>query len=63
MDLDIQQPVNSTFCQTASLEVYRGVNKAIEIDHTGFLMSTHGTLQVSIDILDIGNSRPWQFTP
>ena len=41
-----EQLVNSSFCHIASLEVFRGRNQAIEIDHSGFLLSDNGTIEV-----------------
>ena len=40
------QPVNSTFCHIASLEVFRGWEQAIEVDHDGFSLSDNGTIRV-----------------
>lgn len=41
-----QQKVNNSFCYIASLEVYRGREKAIEINHTGFVLDNSGTIEV-----------------
>ena len=38
--------VSSSFCHIASLEVYRGREQAIEINHDGFSLSDNGTIQV-----------------
>ena len=40
------QPVRSAFCQIISLEVYRGRNKAIKINHDGFHLSQSGAIKV-----------------
>ena len=40
------QPVNSSFCHIASLEVYRGRDQAIKIRHYGFSLSQRGTIEV-----------------
>ena len=40
------QPVNSAFCHITSLEVYRGKNKAIKINHDGFHLSQSGAIEV-----------------
>ena len=41
------QPVNSSFCQITSLEVYRGKKQAIQISNDGFSLSINGTVDVS----------------
>ena len=40
------QPVTSSSCQIAALEVYRGREQAIEIRHDGFSLSDRGTVEV-----------------
>ena len=40
------QPVNSSFCHISSLEVYRGKEQAIEINHGGFSLSDSGNIEV-----------------
>ena len=40
------QPVNSSFCHIASLEVYRGRKQAIQISHYGFSLSINGNVNV-----------------
>ena len=40
------QPVTSSSCQIAALEVYRGREQAIEIRHGGFSLSDRGTVEV-----------------
>ena len=40
------QQVNSSFCHIASLEVYRGREQAIEINHHGFTLNTSGAIEV-----------------
>ena len=42
-----KQPVNSSFCQISSLEVYRGREQAIEISYQGFSLSGSGSIEVS----------------
>jgi hypothetical protein len=41
------QPVNGSFCQITSLEVYRGSMHSTEISHRGFSLSSEGTLEVN----------------
>ena len=43
---ETDQLVNSSLCHIASLEVYRGRDQAIEINHGGFFLSDNGTIQV-----------------
>jgi hypothetical protein len=38
--------LNSSSCQISSLEVYRGRQQAIEINHQGFSLSENGTIKV-----------------
>ena len=38
--------INTSFCHISSLEVYRGRNKAIEIDPSGFSFGQSGTIVV-----------------
>ena len=40
------QSVTSPFCHISSLEVYRGMEEAIKINHGGFSLSDKGTIQV-----------------
>ena len=40
------QAVNSAFCHITSLEVYRGRNEAIRINHSGFHLNQSGTIEV-----------------
>ena len=48
IELDMhQKQINGSFCNIASLNVKRGIHKAFQINHTGFLLSTNGTLKVS----------------
>ena len=42
------QPVNSSLCHIASLEVYRGRRQVTEISHDGFFLSERGTIKVFI---------------
>ena len=44
---ETKQPVNSSFCQISSLEVYRGREQAIEISHEGFSLNGSGSIEVS----------------
>jgi hypothetical protein len=44
---DIEQPINKSVCDIASLEVYRGREQAIKISHNGFTLSNSGTFEVS----------------
>ena len=41
------QPVNGSFCQIISLEVYRGRRHITEISHNGLLLSGEGVLEVN----------------
>ena len=43
----INQPINSSHCQIASLEVYRGMEQAFNISYDGFSLSNGSTLVVS----------------
>ena len=43
---EAKQPVNSSFCNISSLEVYRGRGQAIEISHEGFSLSDIGSIEV-----------------
>ena len=38
--------VNSSFCRIASLEVYRGMEQAINISYDGFSLSDKGNIKV-----------------
>ena len=38
--------LNSSFCHIASLEVVRGWEQVIEIDHDGFSLSDNATIEV-----------------
>jgi hypothetical protein len=38
--------LNNSTCQISSLEVYRGREQAIEINHQGFSLSDSGTIKV-----------------
>jgi hypothetical protein len=40
--------VKSSFCNISSLEVYRGREHAIEINHQGFSLSDNGSIEVRI---------------
>ena len=40
------QALNNSFCQVASLEVYRGREQAIEISHDGFSLNDNGSIEV-----------------
>ena len=40
------QTVNSSFCYISSLEVYRGREQAIVINHQGFSLSYNGSIEV-----------------
>ena len=42
------QPVNSSFCSIASVEVFRGWEGAIEINHRGFTLSDNGSVEVKV---------------
>ena len=46
-----QQKINNSSCYIASLEVYRGREKVIEINHTGFVLDNSGTIQVIIALI------------
>lgn len=41
------QPVNGSFCQITSLEVYRGRRHITEISHNGLFLSDEGVLEVN----------------
>ena len=41
------QPVNSSVCHIAGLEVYRGRRQVTEISHEGFFLSESGIIKVS----------------
>ena len=43
---EANQTINSSVCDIASLEVYRGVKQAIEISHQGFTLSENGSIKV-----------------
>ena len=43
---EANQTINSSVCDIASLEVYRGVKQAIEISHQGFTLSENGRIKV-----------------
>ena len=43
---ETNQPVNSSFCDISSLEVYRGREQAIEISHQGFFINDSGSIEV-----------------
>ena len=45
---DQHKQVNTSFCHIASLEVYRGREQAIEINHEGFSLSDRGTIEVGL---------------
>ena len=50
---ETKQILNNSFCQVASLEVYRGKEQAIEISHDGFSLNDDGNIEVnSIRIFD-----------
>ena len=38
--------VNSSFCNISTLEVYRGMEQAIEISHQGFSLNESGSIEV-----------------
>ena len=42
----INQPVNGSFCQIKSLEVYRGTRSITKISHDGFSFSNEGIFMV-----------------
>ena len=44
-----RQPANGSFCNIASLEVYRGKEQAIEINHSGFSLGNRGTIEASVN--------------
>ena len=44
--MNTSQLVNSSFCHIASLEVYRGREQVIKINHGGFSLSDNGTIEV-----------------
>ena len=41
------QQLDNSFCQIASLEVFRGWNQTFEISHNGFSLSDNGTVEVT----------------
>ena len=43
---DSNQPVNNSFCHIASLEVFRGWNQSIMINHDGFSLTVNGSIEV-----------------
>ena len=45
--INTSQPVNGSFCQIISLEVYRGRMHSTEISHRGFSLSSEGILEVN----------------
>ena len=45
---DQPMQVNTSFCHIAGLEVYRGREQAIEINHEGFSLSDRGTIEVGL---------------
>lgn len=45
------QSVNSSFCNISSLEVYRGMEQAIEISHQGFSLGDNGSIEVRMRIV------------
>ena len=47
---ETHQPVNSSFCNISSLEVYRGREQAIEINYQGISMNDSGSVEVSYSI-------------
>ena len=49
----LNQPVNSSRCQIAGLEVYRGRERAISISYNGFSLSNRSTLLVSTSLHNI----------
>ena len=40
------QPVNNSFCHIASLEVFRGWNRSIMINHDRFSLTVNGSIEV-----------------
>ena len=40
------QLVDNSFCHIASLEVFRGWNQSIMINHDGFFLSNNGSIEV-----------------
>ena len=47
-DLERDQLVNSSHCNISSLEVYRGRDEVIEINHDGFSLSNNGNIEVAL---------------
>ena len=47
---ETDEAINSSVCQIASLEVYRGRKQAISINYRGFSMSDSGAIEVSHEI-------------
>ena len=47
-DLERDQLVNSSHCNISSLEVYRGMDEVIEINHDGFSLSNNGNIEVAL---------------
>ena len=41
------EPLNTSVCDISSLEVYRGREQAIAINHTGFVLGNSGTFEVN----------------
>ena len=41
------ESLNNSVCDISSLEVYRGREQAIEINHTGFILGNSGTFEVN----------------
>ena len=47
IDVQKNKSLNLSLCQIASLEVYRGEENAIEINHSGFILTNRSTIQVN----------------
>ena len=46
-NLESRELVNTSLCQVVSLNVYRGKENVIEINHSGFTLTDRGTIEVS----------------
>ena len=40
--------INTSWCQIISLEVYRGSNKSIEVNHSGFILTDNSIFEVKL---------------
>ena len=45
--------LNVSLCQIASLEVYRGNESIIEINHSGFTLTDRNTIQVKLSTVNL----------